>query len=99
MNKLGETQGFYLGFKVEIENKENVELTHKYYTYDSGSTIRTNTNNAVIDMTGFNIRAFSVSASVATIKNLTIKNAKFTSVNSVAIYFNSSSAVENCNLV
>ncbi len=62
----------------------NVELQHDYYTYDTGDTISISVEDsvidgkgAVIDMAGSNIRAFTVSASGVTIKNLTIKNANY----------------------
>jgi len=85
----------------------NITLQHDYYTYDNyGSTISISAansvidgNGAVIDMDTSTIRAFEVKASGVTIKNLTIKNAKFNG-DGGAIYFNNdaiSGTVTNCN--
>ena len=106
LEPLGDDTGTYSGLSNEIQSGGNIELQHKYYTYDSGSTIKITTansvingNGAVIDMAGSSIRAFSVSASGVTIKNLTIKNANNGGPGG-AIYVSrsaSSCTVENCN--
>ena len=87
----------------EIGSGGDKNLTYAYYKYDEGSTtININTagvidgRGAIIDMDGSNIRAFRVSASGVTIKNLTIKNANYDG-DGGAIYFSSSGTVENCN--
>ena len=80
-----------------------INLLYNYYFYDEGSSIEITTpntvingNGAVINMDGSRIRAFTVSASGVTIKNLTIKNANYAG-NGGAIYFTNSGSVENCN--
>ena len=95
----------YSGLSGEISHGGNIKLQHEYYTYDSGDSItidEVNTvidgNGAVIDMAGSSIRAFTVSASDVTIKNLTIKNANYNG-DGGAIYFNSNGSVENCNFI
>ena len=88
----------------EISEVGNVKLSHKNYIYDgrneSITIIESNKvidgNGAVIDMAGATIRAFNVNASGVTIKNLTIKNAKFAGKGG-AIYFFESGTVTNCN--
>jgi predicted outer membrane repeat protein len=89
----------------EISPGGNVELQHDYYICSGGeSTITISGDNriidgrgAVIDMAGSTIRAFDVSGSGITIKNLTIKNANYNG-DGGAIYFSSNSGtVENCN--
>lgn len=81
---LSNNSGTYSGLSSEINSGSYIKLQHDYYTYDSGSTIEISTynsvidgNGAVIDMAGTNIRAFTVSASDVTIKNLTIKNTNY----------------------
>ena len=88
----------------EISVGGNVELQHDYYICSGGeSTITISGDNriidgrgAVIDMAGSTIRAFYVSGSGITIKNLTIKNVNFNG-DGGAIYFSNSGTVENCN--
>ena len=93
----------YSELSYEISQSGNVKLTHKNYVYDDGGSINIREDNkvidgngAVIDMAESNIRAFTVSASDVTIKNLTIKNANYNE-NGGAIYFSSSGTVTNCN--
>ena len=101
---LGADSATYSDLDSEIRASENVTLTHKNYIYDDGATAITITednkvidgNGAIIDMTGSTIRAFTVSASGVTIKNLTIKNANYNG-DGGAIYFSSSGTVTNCN--
>ena len=102
---LSDNSGTYSGLSDEIGFGGNIELKHDYYTYDTGNTIFISVADSVIDgkgatidMAGSNIRAFYVSASSVTIKNLTIINAN--SDGGGAIYFNSSATsgtVSNCN--
>ena len=102
---LGIDLASYSDLAAEIGQSGNVKLTHKNYTYNTGATAITITeankiidgDGAVIDMAGSNIRAFYVSASGVTIKNLTIKNANYNG-DGGAIYFSSSGTVTNCNL-
>ena len=99
---LGEDFAKYSDLAAEISQPGNINLTHKNYTYDKGETITISEankvidgNGAVIDMNGSTIRAFRVSASGVTIKNLTIKNANFNGDGgAVWIY---SGTVSNCN--
>ena len=101
---LGADSATYSDLDSEIRASGNVTLTHKNYIYDNGATAITITeankvidgNGAIIDMTGSTIRAFTVSASGVTIKNLTIKNANYNG-DGGAIYFSSSGTVTNCN--
>ena len=101
---LGADSATYSDLDSEIRASGNVTLTHKNYIYDDGATAITITednkvidgNGAIIDMTGSTIRAFTVSASGVTIKNLTIKNANYNG-DGGAIYFSSSGTVTNCN--
>ena len=96
-------EGTYEDLRNDINNGGS--LTKSYYRYQpgDGDTIKINSggftvngNGAVIDMEGSNIRAFEVTRSGVTFKNLTIKNANFNG-NGGAIYFSSSGTVENCN--
>ena len=95
-------QGTYSDLRTDIANGGN--LTKSYYKYQNndGGTIEITTpmtingNGAVIDMAGSNIRAFYVTASGVTIKDLTIKNANYDG-NGGAVYFSDSGTVENCN--
>ena len=102
---LGADSATYSDLDSEIRASGNVTLTHKNYTYNTGATAITITeankvidgNGAVIDMEGStNMRAFTISASGITIKNLTIKNANYNG-DGGAIYFSSSGTVTNCN--
>ena len=101
---LGADSATYSDLDSEIRASGNVTLTHKNYIYDDDATAITITednkvidgNGAIIDMTGSTIRAFTVSASGVTIKNLTIKNANYNG-DGGAIYFSSSGTVSNCN--
>ena len=100
---LGDDTSTYSELSNEIGPGGNIELQHKHYTYDSGSTIFITTENsvingngAVIDMDGSNIQAFFVTASGVTIKDLTIKNANYPD-NGGAIYFFSNGNITNCN--
>ena len=101
---LGADSATYFDLAEEISQPGNINLTHKNYTYDGGETIAISEankvidgNGAVIDMNGSTIRAFSISGSGVTIKNLTIKNANYNG-DGGAIYFTSSGTVTNCNL-
>ena len=96
-------EGTYSDLRSDIEN--GGFLTKSYYLYHDGDgeTIEIDTkgmiingNGAVIDMAGSNIRAFYITASNVTFKNLTIKNAYYDG-NAAAIYFNSPGSIENCN--
>ena len=100
---LGADSAKYSDLANEIRQPGNIKLTHKNYTYTGGETITIGEankvidgNGAVIDMAGSTIRAFNISASGVTIKNLTIKNANYKG-NGGAIYFNSTGTVTNCN--
>ena len=99
--------GTYSGLSSEIGSGGNIELQHDYYTYDWGRTIEITLDNTVIDGKGAiidmggstNKRAFYVSASGVTFKNLTIKNANY-DYSGGAIYFSNSATsgtVTNCN--
>ena len=96
--------GNYSDLRNEIGSGGDINLAKKEYCYadGDGSTITISTpgvingNGAIIDMSGSNIRAFYVSASGVTIKNLTIKNANYDGSGG-AIYFSGSGSVENCN--
>ena len=95
----------YSGLSGEIGSGGNITLQHDYYTYDNGSTIEITVDGsvidgdgAVIDMAESSIRAFMISASGVTIKNLTIKNANING-SGAAIYFGSFGFVEDCNFV
>lgn len=97
-------EGNYADLKNDIES--GGILTKKVYRYAAGGgesiEIKNSGviegNGAVIDMDGSNIRAFMVTSSDVTIKNLTIKNANF-NADGGAIYFDwdSSGTVVNCN--
>ncbi|MBP3791286.1 MAG: peptidoglycan-binding protein [Methanobrevibacter sp.] len=100
---LGADSATYSDLAKEIGHSGNITLTHKNYTYTGGETITISEankvidgNGAVIDMNGSTIRAFYISASDVTIKNLTIKNANYEG-DGGAIYFTSSGTVKNCN--
>ena len=104
LNVLNTNNGTYSGLATEIGSGGNIELNCDYYTYDSGDTITISTPNsvingkgAIIDMAGSpSMRAFEVTASGVTIKNLTIKNTNYTG-DGGAIYFSNSGTVTNCN--
>ena len=104
---LSNNPGKYSDLSTEISAGGDVTLAHDYYNYDSGAPAITisgdnrviNGNGAVIDMDGSNnIRAFSVTGSGVTIKNLTIKNANYNG-KGAAIYFDNLGTVENCNFI
>ena len=97
-------EGNYSDLRDDIFNNGG-NLKKSYYLYQQGDgetiVIRNdgftiNGNGAVIDMNGSNIRAFNVTGSGVTFKNLTIKNANFDGSGG-AIYFSSSGTVSNCN--
>ena len=77
--------GNYSGLSEEIARGGNIQLQHDYYIYDSnpntivilGDNRVIDGKGAVIDMSGSDMRAFQVNAFGVTIKNLTIKNAKY----------------------
>ncbi|WP_295116087.1 right-handed parallel beta-helix repeat-containing protein, partial [uncultured Methanobrevibacter sp.] len=103
---LGANTGTYSGLSTEIGSGGNIELQHNYYTYDTGDTISISVadsvidgKGAVIDMIGSNICAFHVSASGVTIKNITIKNAKYAGSGGAILFTSSatSGTVTNCN--
>jgi len=104
---LGADSATYSVLAEEIGHSGNITLTHKNYTYDKDATAIDisednkviDGNGAVIDMNGSTIRAFTVTASGVTIKNLTIINANYDG-DGGAIYFSSSATsgtVTNCN--
>ena len=100
---LGADSATYFDLAEEIGQPGNINLIHKNYTYDGGETIDISEpnkvidgNGAVIDMNGSTIRAFYISGSGVTIKNLTIKNVNYNG-NGGAIYFGSTGTVTNCN--
>ena len=101
---LGAGEGTYSDLRNDIANGGSLTKSNYTYTDGDGDTIEITTpnmtingNGAVIDMAGAGIRAFYVSASGITIKNLTIKNANYNADKGGAIYFSSSGTVENCN--
>ena len=101
---LGADEATYTELKSQIGNGGDINITKKRYTYTTGdgNTIKINTsgvingNGAIIDMKGSNMRAFYVTVSGVTIKNLTIQNANYYGHGS-AIYFINQGTVENCN--
>ena len=103
-NVLGDSPATYSDLAREINAPGTVILKNKSYTYDDGAPAIIiseankviDGNGAIIDMTESTIRAFTVSASGVTIKNLTIKNANYNG-DGGAIYFSSSGTVSNCN--
>jgi predicted outer membrane repeat protein len=103
---LGEGEYDYTQLKDHFRFDGDISLTAGNYTYVSGDgdTIEITTsrvidgNGAVIDMANSGHRAFYITASDVTIKNLTIKNANFNG-NGGAIYFSSSGTVTNCNFI
>ena len=105
--------GNYSGLSEEIARGGNIELQHDYYIYDSnpntivilGDNRVIDGKGAVIDMSGSDMRAFQVNASGITIKNLTIKNAKYV-INAKypdddggALYFTKSGTLTYCNFI
>ena len=95
----------YSNLAQEIGSGGNITLQYDYYDYDEGSTITISVadsvidgNGAVIDMIGSNIRAFNVTASGVTFKNLSIKYATYNGFGG-AIYFTGSGTVTDCNFV
>ena len=105
LEPISEDTSTYSELSNEIGSGGNIELQHKYYTYDSGSTIQITTpgvingNGAVIDMAGSTIQAFNITASDVTIKNLTIQNANYDDSGGAICFTSSASSctVENCN--
>ena len=103
-NVLGDSPATYSDLAREINAPGTVILKNKSYTYDDAPAITISEDNKVIDGNGAvidmaestNMRAFTVSASGVTIKNLTIKNANYNG-DGGAIYFSSSGTVSNCN--
>ena len=101
---LGDGEYNYTYLRQQINSGGDITLIKGNYTYadGDGETIEITTsrvidgNGAVIDMAGLGHRAFYVTASGVTIKNLTIKNANYNG-NGGAIYFSKSGTVENCN--
>ncbi len=101
---LGDGEYNYTYLRQQINSGGDITLIKGNYTYadGDGDTIEiTNSgvidgNGAVIDMAGSGHRAFYVTASRVTIKNLTIKNANYNG-DGGAIYFSQSGTVENCN--
>jgi len=100
---LGESEGNYTDLRNDIANGGSLTKSIYYYHDGDGETIGITTNfmvidgnGAVIDMSGSNKRAFYVSASHVTIKNLTIKNANYGG-DGGAIYFGAYGTVLNCN--
>ncbi len=101
---LGEGEYNYTQLKDQFRFDGDITLIGGNYTYVSGDgdTIEITTsrvidgNGAVIDMANSGHRAFSVTTSGVTIKNLTIKNANFNGLGG-AIYFSGSGTVINCN--
>ena len=100
---LGAGEGTFSDLRNEIGNGGDKNLSKSYYRYNSGNAIQIKTpgvingNGAIIDMAGATIRAFYVTVSNVTIKDLTIKNAKINAGSGGAIFFSSSGTVENCN--
>lgn len=93
----------YSDLSLEIGSGGDIELSHGYYRYDSGSTIQItiantviNGNGAVIDMSGSGIQALMVNAAGVTIKNLSIKNVDYEGSGG-AIFFKGFGTLENCN--
>ena len=88
----------------KIGSGGNINLTKGTYTYNDGDgdTIQISTsgvingNGAVIDMAQSGHRAFYVTVTDVTIKNLTIKNANYNG-NGGAIFFSGPGNVTNCN--
>ena len=78
---LGAGEGNYSDLRNDIANGGSLTKSVYYYLNGDGGTIEIKNTmtvdgkGAVIDMKGSNIRAFYVSGSNVTIKNLTIKNA------------------------
>ena len=102
---LGAGEGTFSDLRNEIGNGGDKNLSKSYYRYNSGNAIQIKTpgvingNGAIIDMAGATIRAFYVTVSNVTIKDLTIKNANCSAGGGAAIYFTSSGTVENCNFI
>ncbi|MBE6490127.1 MAG: hypothetical protein E7Z83_04645 [Methanobrevibacter sp.] len=104
---LGADAGNYSGLVKEIGSGGNIELTHDYYSYDSGSTIVISVPNTVIDGKGAvidmaeskNMRVFLVNVADVTIKNLTIKNANYDGVDGSAIYAYNGLTVLDCTFI
>ena len=97
-------EGSYSDLRNDINSGGNLTRSHYRYNDGDGGTIGIhapgviNGNGAVIDMAGSNIRAFYVSASDVTIKNLTIINANYGG-DGGAIYFVNTGTVTNCNFI
>ena len=100
---LSPSMNTYSNLAQEIGSGGNITLQYDYYMYDEGSTITISVADSVIDgkgavisMAESNIRAFNVTASGVTFKNLTIKNANYNDYGG-AIYFTGSGTVTDCN--
>ena len=110
-NILKENTGTFSDLMTEIQNATQageVTLSKDVYRYDgNGETIVISTlgfiingNDAIIDMSGSDFKAFKIKSSYVTIKNLTIKNAKVNPTNGATIEFEyniKNCSVENCN--
>ena len=103
---LTENEYTYNDLKEQISSGIDVTLVKGTYTYGEGDgdtivigdSIVIDGNGSVIDMAGSGKRAFEVTQSGVTIKNLTIKNANFNGKGG-AIYFNQPGTVEDCNFI
>jgi len=97
-------EGSYSDLRTDINSGGNLTKSHYRYNAGDGDTIEINTpgvingNGAVIDMNGSTIRAFTVTASGVTIKNLTIINANYDR-DGGAIIFYRTGTVTNCNFI
>ncbi len=107
VKELGAGEYNYTDLRNQIGTGGDINLVkgNYYYVDGDGDTIEISTsgvidgNGAVIDMAGSNIRAFYVTASDVTIKNLTIKNANYKD-NGAAIYIiTDNGTVSNCTFV
>ena len=101
-------EGTYSDLKTEIESgSENIKLNKSKYVYGDGdgdtieitNSIVIDGNGAVIDMQNSGKRAFNVTASYLTIKNLTIMNSKYDGAGGAIQLIGSSIIVENCNFI
>ncbi|WP_458406545.1 Ig-like domain repeat protein [Methanobrevibacter sp.] len=96
----------YSDLKEQIGSGGNINLNKGTYTYNNGDgdTIQIsmsgviNGNGAVIDMAKSGNRAFDVTTSGVTIKNLTIINANYYEKGG-AIFFKESGTVTDCNFI
>ena len=102
LDTLSAGNGNYSDLRTDIENGGG--LTKSYYRYyeGDGDTIEIresmviNGNGAVIDMAGFNIRAFYINASDVTINNLTIENANIIGKSGAIYWDGDGGTVFNC---